>query len=64
MMEMQVKLVSVHAQRGGPFDFTVQAECYKSCVETEPDSMAETLLEVRRLVPADLITDSKIRECA
>jgi hypothetical protein len=63
-MEMQVKLVSAHAQGNGLLDSTIQAEGYKLCVETEPDLMAEILLEVRGPVPADLIADSKIRESA
>ena len=61
---MPVKLVSAHAQRTGLLDFTIQAEGYKLCIETEPDVMAETLLEVRGLVLADLIADSKIPEFA
>lgn len=42
-MEMQVKLVSAHAQRNGPLNFTIQAEGHKLRVEAERGLMAETL---------------------
>ena len=63
-MEIPVKLVSARAQSNDLLDFAVQAEGYKLCVETEPDLIAESLLEVRGLVPPDLIADSKIPEFA